>query len=100
MRALWTLIAACAMAVAARAAPLKPPDDLPLTMRVGEQRIVLGALAEHVTAAQPERLRTVRLPGLGIHLRALAPGEATLIWGMPPRLFARIHIDPAAARDQ
>ena len=68
-----------------------------IEMRVGEQRVLLGALAEHVDTAQPERLRTVRLPGLGLHLRALAPGEATLTWGHPARLYARLHIAAAPA---
>lgn len=100
MRHSWKLLLAGALIHGhATASVLRPPEAEPLSMRVGEQRILLGPLAEQSVSAQPDRLRTVRLPGLGVHVRALSTGDASLVWGLPPRLYARVRIEPAPPRD-
>jgi hypothetical protein len=99
VRRCWAALAAGALLSGHALASLRPPEPEPLMMRVGEQRILLGSLAEQSLSAQPDRLRTVRLPGLGVHVRALATGEAALVWGAPPRLYARVRIEPAPPRE-
>jgi len=63
--------------------------------RRGEERILVGPVAEQCVSDNPKVVRVWSLPGLGLRAKALDLGQATLLTSDPVGPYMKIVVEPS-----